>query len=177
MMAQMPSSITPDRLFNRAVHYLERYAASVEGVRAVLQRGLQRAAQRGEAVPEEARDWVEETLARLIALGYVDDKKFAEVKVRSLRNRGASSFRIRQTLAHKGVDADRVQEALAGDDVADDWQAALTFARKRRLGVFATFPCPEKRPQHLAALARAGFSLTIARRIVEAATVEELQEE
>ncbi len=175
MMCQMPSSITPDRLFNRAVHYLERYAASVEGVRAVLLRGLQRAAQRGEVIPDEAPAWVEATLQRLSGLGYLNDRIFAEVKVRSLRSRGASSFKIRQALAHKGVDADLVAEALDGEDMADDWQAAVTFARKRRLGVFADEAVRvERKQKHLAALARAGFSMSLARRIIEAESVEDL---
>lgn len=177
MMAQMPRSITQERLFNRAVHYLERYASSVEGVRAVLQRGLLRAAQRGEVVPPEAQAWIEAVVERLQKLGYVDDKKFAEVKARALRNRGASSFKIRQTLAQKGVETELVEEALDSEDVADDWQAALTFARKRRLGVFATGNRDERRQKDMAALARAGFSMAIARKIIEAETVDVLEGE
>ena len=114
-------------------------------------------------------------MQRLSGLGYLNDRIFAEVKVRSLRSRGASSFKIRQALAHKGVDADLVAEALDGEDMADDWQAAVTFARKRRLGVFAGEAVRvERKQKHLAALARAGFSMSLARRIIEAESVEDL---
>jgi regulatory protein len=173
----MPSSLTPDKIFERAMRYLERYAASAEGVRTVLRRGLMRDARRGEIIPEEAPEWIEKAVSRLVEMKALDDRKFAETKTRSLRRAGASSHKIRQTLAAKGVDAETVSTALAGEEGGDDETAALAFARKRRLGPFAP-PArrAEQRDKHLAALARAGFSLALARRIINAKEAKELED-
>lgn len=171
----MPPPLSPDKLFERALRYLERFSASAEGVRTVLRRSLQRDQRRGEAVPEDADVWIEDAIRRLTDSGLLNDRAFAETKTRSLRRAGASAYQIRGRLAAKGVDADLIADTLASEDGGDDATAACAFARKRRLGPFA----PDNtraahRQKHLAALARAGFSLSLARRIVDAPTPKDL---
>lgn len=160
------------------MHYLERYAASVAGVRAVLQRSVKRAERRGDVVPPQTPEWIEATLQKLIDAKLLDDALFAEVKVRSLRRSGASAQRVKQKLAVKGVPGVLVDEALTAEDLGDDWQAAVIFARKKRLGPYTTRgDRTVLRDKQMQSLARAGFSLSIARRVVDARDEAELEEE
>lgn len=165
-MAQMPRTLTPDSLYKSALHYLERYAASQAGVRAVLQRNLKRRERRGEDLPEQAGQWIEQVVHKLSAAGYLNDKAFAETKLVALRRAGASSRVIKMKLTHKGVDAATL-EAVLDSDESNDEQAALAYAKRRRLGPFADARTrAEKRDKHIAALVRAGFSLGLARSVV-----------
>lgn len=173
----MPSTLTQQSIYNRAVHYLERYAASVAGVRAVLQRSVKRAERRGDIVPPQTPEWIEATLLKLIEKKLLDDALFAETKVRSLRRSGASAQKVKQKLAVKGVSGTLVYDALASEDVEDDWQAAIIFARKKRLGPYTTRgDRTELRDKQMQSLARAGFNLSIARKIVDASSEDELVE-
>lgn len=172
----MPRALTKDGMYNRAVHYLERYAASVEGVRTVLQRSVMRAQRRGEVVPDAVSEWIEAALQKLIDGKLLDDALFTETKVRSLRRAGASAQKVRQKLAVKGVSAQMVNAALESEEVEDDLEAAIIFARKKRLGPYTSRGSrADLRDKQIASLARAGFSLTIARKVVDAADVDELE--
>ena len=78
------------------------------------------------------------------------------------------------------MDAQLIEAALdcrTENDVNPELEAAAALARRRRLGPYAS---EEKRrdarQKHLASLARNGFSFDIARRVIDAATVEELLE-
>ena len=79
-----------------------------------------------------------------------------------------------------GVGDPDIAHALDGLDEAgeNDLKAALIFARRKRLGPFAD---PARRAaarmKHLAAMARAGFSGELARRIVDAVDPDALAEE
>jgi regulatory protein len=165
----MPSLLSPEKLYARALHYLERYAASAAGVRGVLRRGLLRDARRGEVIPEQASQWIDDVIACLIREKYLDDVQFSDMRVRSLRRSGASALRVRQKMAVKGVAAPLVETALAGEGVVSERAAAVIFARKRRLGPYTSRgDRAELRDKQLQALARAGFALDICRWIVDA---------
>jgi len=180
-----PRAITPKSLENSAAHYLERYSASEEGLRRVLQRRLHRARRAGAEVPEEAPAWIEAVIARFATLGIVDDRAFAETKARSLHRRGSSSRATSRRLKSAGVDGDTAQAALAAldqelgtDPVRRERQAAIALARRRRLGPFRP-PAEraDRRLRDLAAMARGGFSYELARQVIDAASPEALDEE
>ena len=170
----MPSALTSELLYKRALHYLERYAASSAGLRAVLQRSIKRHERRGEDIPAQAGQWIENVISKLQQAGYLNDKAFAETKLVSLRRAGNSTQKIRQKLMLKGVESGLMDEVLAADE-SNDRQAAIAFAR-RRLGPFATTRRVELRDKHLAALARAGFALSLARQIINAPDADTLLE-
>jgi regulatory protein len=81
----------------------------------------------------------------------------------------------------KGVGPEDAEAALAAlkKDAADpDLAAGLAFARRRRLGPFR--PAAERearRLKDLAALARQGFALELARRVIDADDPQELEDE
>ena len=97
-------------------------------------------------------------------VGGLDDEAYAASKVRSGVRGGRSRKLIAQSLRQKGVSNDTASEAL---EDADDFRAALAYARKRGFGPFRTAAIDEKRlSRELASLAQKGFSLDIARRII-----------
>lgn len=155
-----------------ALHYLERYASSAEGLRRVLRRRVERAAREGRCDPDEANGWIDEIVGRFAGSGLVDDRSFAEGRAASLRRRGESARLIAARLRQKGVDAELVAEVLAGEDGDDrdaaERAAAERLARRRRLGPYR----PEeqrsaRRERDLEAFARAGFSYEIAVAVVD----------
>jgi regulatory protein len=172
-----PPAVTPAALEAAALHYLERYASSVENLRRVLMRRIDRAARAGVIEREDGRARVAEVVERLRARRLVDDTAYADGRVRSLSRQGRSRAVIARTLAAKGVDSDAIDAALAAlaDSGETDVQAAVRFARRRRLGPFR--PAKERaarRDRDLAALGRAGFSYEVARRVVDAPTSDTL---
>lgn len=164
-------------LENAALHYLERHASSVEGLRRVLARRVERAAREDRCDRDEAAGWVEDIVTRFARSGLVDDRLFAEGKVASRRRRGESARKIRMTLREKGVDPDLIDRALAGEDGDDtraaELAAAWRLARRRRLGPYRAADRETHRDRDLAALARAGFDLGTARAVIDAETPPE----
>ncbi len=140
-------------------------------LRRVLRRRVEtRCRLRGET-PEDFSGMVEAVIARALGAGLVDDAAFAAAKVRSLRRRGGSARAIGAKLAAKGVDRDTVGAALAGEEEGGEDEAALAYAKRRRLGPFRQ-PAARaaSRERDLAAMARAGFALALARRVIDAET-------
>lgn len=176
-----PPAITDSALEKSALFYLERYAASSGQLRRVLLRRIKRAEMLGaEAVEiESARRQIEMLIERYLASGLLDDRRFAASQAQSLQRRGASRRRIRQRLAAKGVDRDFVEDALGTmepEGETSELAAACVLARRRRLGPYrAAGVRQEFRQRDLATLARAGFSLDVARRVLAAGDPEALE--
>jgi regulatory protein len=176
-----PPAITDSALEKSALFYLERYAASSGELRRVLLRRVKRAQMlRAEAAQAAAaRQQIETLIERYLASGLLDDRRFAEAQAQSLQRRGASRRRIRQRLAAKGVDRDFVEDALetmAPEGETSEIAAACVLVRRRRLGPYrAAGARKELRQKDLATLARAGFSLDVARRVLAARDPEALE--
>ena len=169
-----PRKATAKYLENAALYYLSRYATSAENLKRVMMRKVDRSARFHGTDAEEGRDHVEDMVRRFMASGLLDDSAYAKSRVESLHRRGNSARVIRGKLRQKGVGDDDIQAALEalGDDLDDgedpELAAAVTLAKRRRLGPYATKkPADDTREKHLAALARAGFSYDIARRVVD----------
>ena len=114
---------------------------------------------------------------RMATLGYVDDRAFAEAKAASLGRRGLGARRVTGALMQAGVEeADR--DHVAPMVEAEAVEAALRFARRKRIGPFATEAADrDGRERHLAAMLRAGHPMTLSRRIVALAPGEELPDD
>ena len=126
---------------------------------------------------------IEALLGDLERLGLLDDAAFALGRARSLAAKGRPPRRIAQELAAKGVEPSLIEAALGrlaeerGETPAElELDAALAFARRRRLGPFGP-PGEAAKPREkaLAAFARAGFTLEIARRVLDARPAEREQ--
>ncbi len=135
---------------------------------------------------EDAAASVEAIIQRFLRAGLLDDRAYAEARAASLHRRGASLRAIRLKLSQKGIDAETADAALdslrrtlaedATPGAEPDLQAALNYARRRRLGPFRSKDRAEYHDRDLAALGRQGFSYDIARRIIEAEDPDSLLE-
>ncbi len=175
-----PRKATPSYLEKAALFYLERYAAPAEHLRRLLLAKVARSARVHQTDAEAGAAAVTELIARLTRAGLLDDAAYAMARARSLARRGASARGIRSRLLHKGVAPDLIDQALAGlAETAGEPElaAALTFARRRRLGPYRAAARAERRERDLAALGRQGFDLALARRVIDARDIEELEEE
>lgn len=167
-----PRKVSPRYLENAALHYLKRYAATASQLKRVLLRKVDRSLKFHGGDRAEALGWVEALADKLVRGGLINDQAYAEMKAQSLRASGRSSRVIAQKLRLKGVAADVVEQKLAAAtaEVSED-AAARIWARKKRLGPFRrdAQTRQENRQRDLAALARAGFSFSIAKKIIDGA--------
>lgn len=75
--------ITRQRLKNIALYYLQRFETSSENLKAVLLRRVNvYAFQNPDWNRQEAVGWIDEIVAQFEGYGYVDDARFAEMKIK-----------------------------------------------------------------------------------------------
>jgi regulatory protein len=162
--------ISAQSLQNSALFYLRRYAASASQLRRVLLRKSARVnKERGESI--DAAPLIDALIEKLTSLGYLDDSRLARSQADSMRRAGRSARMIRHKLQLKGLAAQTTEVAEPAADEVAIW----ILARKKKLGPFAPMELrAERRAKHLAALARAGFSFALARRVVDAKEVPDL---
>ena len=178
-----PKRVTAERVHNKALWYLERFASSRENLRTVLLRWALRSARHHDDDEAEVRALIDAEIERLERVQLLDDAAYAETRVRALARSGAAHRKIFMKLKEKGVDSDTVNRALEtlAEETGGDSEriAAIKLARKRRLGPWR--PDPEtraaKRDRDLAALARGGFNFDLALEIIDADDVEILEDE
>lgn len=172
--------MSEERLYQAALFYLGRYAASTASVRRVLDRRVTKYAATDGVDVETARGWIDAIVQRLTRAGILDDSGFAAGRARGLFNRGLSVRMIQAKLTEKGLArevVDRAIEGLLEDHRDPDLTAARRFADRRRLGPFRPDDKREVlRNRDLAAMARAGFSFDIARMVVDAESVDALED-
>jgi regulatory protein len=136
-----------------------------------------RAGRDAEAIAEDAakaRELIEAIVARLCEVGLVNDSAFAVMRAKRMSTSGRSRRAISAHLAQKGVDAAIVREAVPHDAGAE-LTAALAFARKRRIGPFASADdVPADRDARriaerkaLGQMARAGFDFNVCERVLK----------
>ena len=171
---------TADSLREAALAHLARFAATERGLLRVLTRRIDRwARQAAEADPDDAaeaarraRAEAADVVRRLVAAGVVNDATFAAARAARLGRTGRSRRAIGAHLAAKGVPSETARAALP-DDPEAELDAALAYARRRRIGPFrAAEADADARRREAAALARAGFAAAVAYRALRMATAE-----
>lgn len=173
-----PRKPTPASPFNEkslleaAIRYVERFQTTQARLVRHLKQKIRTRGWADDGEPDFAR-----IAARLQELGYVNDRLFAESAARGMTRRGLGAARVRQSLAASGISRmladDVLADAALADDGAGDWDVALAFARRKRLGPFAREPADERtRARHMAAMVRAGHAPGVARRILAAEDAE-----
>ncbi len=176
-----PKKATARHLENVALWYLQRFAASADSLRKVLMRRVEKSARAHDTDRDEGAAFVEDIIARFRKSSLLDDRVYAEGRTLSLHRRGISTHGIHARLAAKGVGAEDIDAALTTlRDQTDnpDLAAAIAYARRRRIGPYRTRgDRDELKERDLAALARQGFGYHIARRVIEATNIAELEEE
>lgn len=159
-----PAPIDAARLEALALAYVGRYATTRAKLAQYLDRKLAIRGWDGEGRPD-----VTAVVERCARLGYVDDAAFAAARGASLARRGYGARRVVQALRAAGIDADDAApiEQAARDDAL---QAAIAYARRRRIGPFSKNQNGDVMIQQraFAALLRAGHDPEIARRVAYA---------
>lgn len=178
---KVPRKVTPKSLENAALYYLQRFSSSSENLRRVMMRRVYRSAKHHDTDPEEGAEILDALIKRYNEVGLLDDAQFAKARAGGLNRRGSSARAIRAKLAEKGVAKeviDETLERLKDEDQDPELSAAVTLARKRRLGPFrVTDDRLEFKEKDMAILARAGFNYSVAQKIIAAETSDELEEE
>lgn len=109
---------------------------------------------------EPNADIVEQVLARLEALGLLDDAAVARAEAASRFQRGEGAGRVRQALIRKGIDRgaiDAAVQAVAGEEEIDEAALCRTAAEKR-LRALRSYAPEVQRRRLTGFLLRRGFS-------------------
>ena len=167
---------TVQNLENVALFYLSRFASSESSLRRVLENRMRRAAMRNpafaadDALQNKLRAAIDGIVEKHKKTGALNDNAYAEMKITSLRRAGRSARAIRQKLGQKGIAKSLIENNLERETESDgdsELLAARELARRRRLGPFRKGEGDALLwRKELAVMARAGFSLDVARRIL-----------
>ncbi len=158
--------LTRERLEDIALRYAGRYAATRAMLERVLLNHLRRAMRRSQPPdPDKAKKWIEDIAGNAARKGWVNDRGYAEILIRSGRQSGWSKHKIAQKLAARGIDK-ALARALLGDRDGDEdeLEAARALAKRKGLGPFRKNGKPAGARKELARLCRAGFTPEVARR-------------
>lgn len=172
-----PAPLDAARLEELALAYVARFATSAGKLGSYCRRKLRERGHAGQEEGAPAPD-VAALVERFVSKGFVNDAGFARAKADGLLRRGYGRRRIGEALRADGI-AESLREEVAPGETARR-EAAMTYARRRRLGPFAHDPFdqndPRAREKQLAALLRAGHDSGHARRVLAAASPAELEE-
>lgn len=166
-----PKKITATYLHNAGLYYLQRFAASTEQFRRVMQRKIDKSCMfHKDQNREDCTRLLDDLIQTFQRSGLLNDAGYATGAIRSLRNRGLSTRAIIAKMDMRGISSEITQKTLRDIDsqtgTHPDLIAALRVARRRRIGPFRTADEPDEaqKDKALAALARAGFSYDICTR-------------
>lgn len=154
--------ITPQRLKNIGLYYLKRFESSVENLRAVLHRRIDSyARENSEWKKEDAYQWVEDVLAEFEKLHYLDDSRYAQIKVQSYLNAGKPLRYIAGKLRAKGISSAQIEEVIKQQEY-DPFAMALKLAKRKKIGPYRPQEIRrEFKQKDMATLVRAGFDYDV----------------
>ena len=157
----MAKRIDKRYLRNAAFSYLQRYASSTENLRRVLRRKVHRRSAEIGQDPSEFESDIEAVLVWCSDNLLLDDKRYAELRLNSLRQKGSSVRKIRADLVGKGLPQEIIEDLIesTGHSEVD---AARRYIERRRLGKYRKTGVDNAQEKDLASLARAGFSYSVA---------------
>ena len=164
-----PKKITPQRLKNIALYYFKRFETSKANLSSVLKRRIDEYARWDKTFnKEEAYGWAAKIIDEFVAIKYVDDERFAEIKVRNYLSAGKSPRYILGKLKEKGIDDNLAARVLDAQEY-DPLEAAIKLAKRKKIGPFSTSEevRKERRTKDLAVLVCAGFDYDIAIKVLE----------
>ncbi len=168
------------RLRNTAMSYLARYEVSIHQFESTMKRKLSNF--QHDLSETESIKIIDLIKNEMISAKFIDDKRFAEIKVRSMRRQGNSQRLIYAKLKEKGLSNDVIQSAI---DIVDEGHedaemiAALKFIKKKNIGIYYK---NEKindesneytlREKWFGVLSRKGFTLEVIRKVINIKDIE-----
>jgi len=168
------------RMRNSAISYLARYEVSEFQFQNTMIRKL--STFENELDEKLKIEIIDKIKKEMIVARYIDDKRFAESKSRSIRRQGGSERLIFDKLKEKGVQDNIIKSAI---DIVDEGNqnaeiiAAINFIKKKKIGVFysgKTIGNPIDpyvlKDKWYGALSRRGFSLSIIKKVLDIIDIE-----
>ena len=154
--------ITPARLRNIALYYLQRFETSAANLRSVLKRRIEAYARENpEWNKQEAEQWIEDILSEFEHYHYVDDNRYAEIKINSYLNAGKPERYIKIKLQQKGVSESKIDAILQNKEY-NPKEMALKLAKRKKIGPYRDQEQRrEFRQKDMGTLIRAGFDYDI----------------
>ena len=155
--------ITKDRLKNIGLYYLERFESSVQNLRDVLKKRVEQYAYHNPDFDKvTAYGWIEELLSDFQKLNYINDERYANIKVKDYLLAGKSARYIKTKLKTKGISED-IADSLIEAQGYDQEELALKLARKRKIGPYRSNEQEQKenKQKDMGILLRAGFDYDI----------------
>ena len=175
----VPRKITASSIERAAQYHIARFATSSENLRQVLKRRILRASKYHNTDITASLELVDKLIRHYLERGILDDKCYALTQALKMNRRGKSIKYIRSWLYKKYISKkiiNNVLKELFSNNNNPDLIAALSFARKRQFG-----PYRKKNDgiseidKEYAAFARSGFSYSLAKQIIEAQNIENLE--
>jgi len=176
------TNLTQGYLQRAAYRYLERYETTEANLVFILKRKADRIISREERDDikekkdcieiEHISQWIKEIVGNCIKHGLVNDKLYAEARIRVFFNAGNSLPIIRNKLRAKGVCVNIINDLITQTVIATpnvNFKSCIKYARRRRFGPYRNRPIKEDTAQkEQASMARAGFSYTETKRVLSA---------
>lgn len=146
-----------------ALRYVERFATTRGRLSDYLRRKIRERGWEGDPADPQA------LAERMAELGYIDDRAYGEAKASAMARRGLGARRVAGALHQAGIRGEDA-EAIAPGIAERALDAAIAFARRRRIGPFAEAP-PDRllREKQIGAMLRGGHAPGLARRIANMA--------
>ena len=168
------------RMRNSAISYLARYEVSEFQFRNTMIRKLSNF--ENELDEKLKFEIIDKIKKEMIVARYIDDKRFAESKSRSIRRQGGSERLISAKLKEKGISDNIIKFAI---DIVDEGNenaeiiAAVNFIKKKKIGVFYKLKRVDKeidpyilKDKWYGTLSRRGFSLSIVKKVLDITNIE-----
>ena len=167
------------KLRKSAMSYLARYEVSVHQFENTMKRKLSNLKTNSNDLDniKIIRNLKNEmTLAK-----FIDDKRFAETKIRSIRRQGGSVRFIYAKLNEKGVSNEIIKNAINTVDQGHEnaeMVAAINFIKKKNIGIYYKKKLKNKidefelKNKWYGVLSRRGFSLNIVKKVFEIRDIE-----
>ena len=168
-----------NKLRKSAISYLARYEVSVHQFENTMKRKLSNL--RATLNDLDEMNIISTLKNEMISAKFIDDKRFAETKIRSIRRRGGSERYIYVKLKEKGISNKIIKCAIYTVDEGHENAeiiAALNFIKKKNIGVYHKKKFENKidefeiKKKWYGALARGGFSLDIVNKVLEIKDIE-----
>ena len=163
------------RLRNSAMSYLARYEVSEFQFKNTMKRKLSYFENNLNELEKDKL--INQIKSEMVLSCFIDDNRYAETKIRSIRRQGGSKRLIFAKLNEKGISKDVIESAL---NIVDEGYenpeiiAAVNFIKKKKIGVFyKNKKINDETDNHTlkdkwyGALARRGFSLEIVKKVLD----------
>ena len=168
-----------NKLRKSAMSYLARYEVSAHQFENTMKRKLSNL--KANSNDLDKIKIIRNLKNEMISAKFIDDKRFAETKIRSIRRQGGSERFIYAKLNEKGVSNEIIKNAIntveQGHENAEI-VAALNFIKKKKIGIYYKKDLKNKieefelKNKWYGALSRRGFSLKIVKKVFEIKDIE-----